>query len=232
MGICDDEKIFLQEFKMSLIKICKNHQWKGTISSFSTGAQMMKHYKEQKLDIIFLDIDMPEMDGFTIAEEIPEKDTLLVFCTSHNELVYNSFSYQPFWFLCKDNYLEHLEEVLIAARKKLALKNRYYEFNINGEIHNVNIDEIQYFDVSKHRVYVHLSDGEPLDFRENLSKVEETFENHGFVRVNSGCLVNMLWIKHIYQNDIELKDGKVVSVSRGRKNDVKEKFHEYMRLKR
>lgn len=191
---------------------------------------MIKYYKEHKLDIIFLDIDMPEMDGFTIAQEIPEKDTLLIFCTSYNELVYSSFSYHPFWFLCKENYLEHLEEVLIAARKKMALRNRYYEFNINGGIYNVRIDEIQYFDVAKHRVYVHLRKGECLDFRENLFKIEEIFGNYGFVRVNSGCLVNMLWIKHIYQNDIELKDGKVVSMSRGCKKDVKEQFHEYMRL--
>lgn len=232
IGICDDEKVFLKEIKASLIKICKMHQWTGKVCAFSSGEQMMRYYVDNKLDIIFLDIDIPEMDGFTIAEMIPERDTLLVFCTSHNELVYRSFSYQPFWFLCKENYLEHLEEVLVAASKKLALKNRTYEFNINGEIFRVNIDEIKYFDVSKHRVYVHLSDNKQLDYRENLSKVEEVFQKWGFVRINSGCLINMLWIRHIYQNDLEFKDGQILSISRSRRNEVKERFHEYMRLKR
>lgn len=232
IGICDDENSFLEDIKSKLMQICRNKNWKGTITSFSSGKQLIENYKEHQFDILFLDIDMPEIDGFTLAKSILEKDTLLVFCTSHNELVYNSFSYQPFWFLCKDNYHEHLEEVLLAAQKKIALKNSSYEFNINGEIYNVNINDIQYFDVSKHKIYVHLSDGEQIDFRENLSKVEEQFQEYGFVRANSGCLVNMLWIKHIYQNDIELKDGQIVSMSRGRKSEVKERFHEYMRLKR
>lgn len=232
IGICDDETLFLDDFKKNVAQIFKSHHWKGSIATFTSGAQLIKNNEKNRFDIIFLDIDMPETDGFSIAENIPEKDTLLVFCTSHNELVYNSFSYQPFWFLCKENYNKHLEEVLIASRKKIALRNTNYEFNINGEIHNVDIKEILYIDVSKHRIYIHFKDGQEINFRENLSKIEENFRRYGFVLVNSGCLVNMLWIKHIYQTEVELKDGQIFSLSRGRKNEVKEKFHEYMRVKR
>lgn len=232
IAICDDEKFFIDDFKLKITQIFRAYQWKGTITTFTEGMQLIKSNEKNKFDIIFLDIDMPEIDGFSIAEKIPEKDTLLVFCTSHNELVYNSFSYQPFWFLCKDNYDKHLEEVILAARKKIALKNTNYEFNVNGEIFNVDIAEILYMDVSKHKVYVHLKDGQQIDFRENLSQIEEVFQEYGFVRINSGCLVNMLWIRHIYQNDVELKDGQIFSLSRGRKNNVREKFHEYIRVRR
>ena len=135
-----------------------------------------------------------------LKEVIPEKDSLLVFCTSHNELVYNSFSYQPFWFLCKENYDKHLDEVLTAARKKIALRNANYELNINGKIYSVDIEQILYIDVLKHRVHIHFKDGREIDFRENLSTIEENFRDYSFVKINSGCLVNMTWIKHIYQS--------------------------------
>lgn len=232
IGICDDNMFFLEQFKAQVKILFKKNNWTGSISSFKSGEEMIELCKNRKYDIVFLDIDMPGMDGFTLAERIPEKDTLLVFCTNHNELVYNSFSYQPFWFLCKENYENNLEEVFCAARKKIALRNRNYEFNINGEIYNASIDDIQFFDVSKHKIYVHFSDGHQIEFRDNLSHVDDLFKEYGFVRINSGCLINMLWIKHICQNDIELKDGTILSLSRGRKKDVKEKFHEYMRLKR
>lgn len=232
IAICDDEREFIEELKSKIVPILKAHHWKGSVTSFSNGINLINSNKKEKFDIIFLDIDMPERDGFSVAEQIVDRESLLIFCTSHNELVYNSFSYQPFWFLCKDSYVESLDEVLCAARKKLEMQNRNYEFNINGEIYNIVIDEILYFDVSKHRVHVHLKDGEQIDFRENLSKVEEVFDEYGFVRINSGCLVNMLWIKHIYQNDIELKNEEVLSLSRGRKSDVKERFHKYMMVRR
>lgn len=175
---------------------------------------------------------MPEKDGFSVARDIPEKGSLLVFCTSHNELVYNSFSYQPFWFLCKENYDKHLDEVLTAARKKIALRNANYELNINGKIYSLDIEQILYIDVLKHRVHIHFKDGREIDFRENLSTIEESFRDYSFVKINSGCLVNMSWIKHIYQTEVELKDGQNFSLSRGRKNEVREKFHEYMRIRR
>lgn len=176
IGICDDEPLFIDEFKKNIAQIFKNHQWKGTITAFTSGIQLIKSNENSNFDIIFLDIDMPETDGFSVAESIPEKNSLLVFCTSHNELVYNSFFYQPFWFLCKENYDKHLEEVLIAARQKIALRNTNYEFNINGQVYNVDIEEILYIDVSKHRVYIHLKNGQEIYFRENLSKIEEIFQ--------------------------------------------------------
>ena len=53
------------------------------IAKFTDGRQLVRSNEKNKFDIIFLDIDMPEKDGFSVARDIPEKDSLLVFCTSH-----------------------------------------------------------------------------------------------------------------------------------------------------
>lgn len=232
IGICDDDPTFADDIEKNIEQTIKKHHWNGKIVKFTDGRKLVRSNEKNKFDIIFLDIDMPEKDGFSVARDIPEKDSLLVFCTSHNELVYNSFSYQPFWFLCKENYDKHLDEVLTAARKKIALRNANYELNINGKIYSLDIEQILYIDVLKHRVHIHFKDGGEIDFRENLSAIEESFRDYSFVKINSGCLVNMSWIKHIYQTEVELKDGQNFSLSRGRKNEVREKFHEYMRIRR
>ena len=232
IAICDDEEIFLKELKTEIELIFSRRKWNASIALFDSGAKMLQSCRNKKYDLIFLDIDMPEVSGFSIAEEISSSEALLIFCTNHNELVYNSFSYQPFWFLCKDNYKKNLEEVILAARKKLSLRNRFYEFDINGEIYCINIDDILFFDVYKHKINVHMKDEKTLEYRDNLTHVEKEFQDLGFVRANSGCVVNMSWIKHIQQNDIILKNDIIISLSRGRKMDVKERFHEYIRLKR
>lgn len=118
IGICDDDPTFVDDIEKNIEQTIKKHHWNGKIVKFTDGRKLVRSNEKNKFDIIFLDIDMPEKDGFSVARDIPEKDSLLVFCTSYNELVYNSFSYQPFWFLCKENYDKHLDEVLTAARKK------------------------------------------------------------------------------------------------------------------
>ena len=231
IAICDDEKNFLRDLKIEIELILLSQKWDASIDLFDSGAKMLQNCRNKKYDLVFLDIDMPEVGGFHIAEKISSDEVLLVFCTNHNELVYHSFAYQPFWFLCKDNYKRNLEEVMLEARRKISLRNQYYKFHIRGAIHCINIADILFFDVYKHKINVHMKDDEILEYRDNLAHVESEFQNFGFVRVNSGCLVNMLWIKHILQSDVILKNKLAIPLSRGRRMEVKQRFHEYMRLK-
>ena len=76
--------------------------------------------KTLSVDAIFLDIDIPEMNGFQIAKNVRKlyPDCMIIFCSSHNELVYESFEYEPFWFLCKSDYERKLDSVLEKSFKK------------------------------------------------------------------------------------------------------------------
>ena len=101
IAICDDEKNFLKDLKIEIELILLSQKWDASIDLFDSGAKMLQNCRNKKYDLVFLDIDMPEVGGFHIAEKISSDEVLLVFCTNHNELVYHSFAYQHSGFCVK-----------------------------------------------------------------------------------------------------------------------------------
>lgn len=233
IALCDDQEYFVTKLKSDITSVLKKYGWCIEIQEYVQGERLIKDLKERCYDIIFLDIDMPNINGFAIAELIHRRyeDILLIFCTSHKELVYDSFVYQPFWFICKENYEKELDKIVLNAKKRVEHLHKYYKFQIQNKIYNVLILDIKYFHVSKHKIYIQINKMEELSFRDNLSNIENIFVNLGFVKVNSGCIVNLEWIMHINMNEVMLKDNETILISRSNIRNVKSKFLEYTRLK-
>ena len=83
---------------------------------YSTGKKLVEVCEQEEIDVLFLDIDMPEVDGFKIAESVRKKELncLIVFCSNYSDFVFKSFRYEPFSFLCKENYQEQLSDVCVV----------------------------------------------------------------------------------------------------------------------
>lgn len=234
IAICDDEEIFLQAIKQNIHAIIQNNEPNCVIDTFQDGAGLLKAAKQEPYQLIFLDIELPESEeaGFGIAHKLNQEleNVLIVFCTNHNELVYDSFVCQPFWFICKENYSSQLARVLAAAEKRLQMRNPYWTVRANGAMHTLAVKDMIYIECFRHNVNIKIHSGESLCYREKLSKLETELAEYGFVRVNYGCLVNMSWIRRLGQSDVELREGTVLPVSRGRKQTVRSQFHKYIKF--
>jgi two-component SAPR family response regulator len=73
------------------------------IYPFSGAGALINYMDSTYFDVIFLDIDMPEITGFDAAKKVKEisPESKIIFVTSKHDLVYNSFEYQPFYFIRK-----------------------------------------------------------------------------------------------------------------------------------
>lgn len=130
-----------------------------SIDYYSTGDAFLSALKDKKYKAVLLDINMEPMDGFTVAETIGKSGykTKIIFVTSHEEVVYDSFDYTPFYFLIKSRYETYVQRVV----KKLMLIDGH-EKNIVLDIMNdsiqVGTDEITYVNSEDHYVTVHTAD--------------------------------------------------------------------------
>jgi DNA-binding LytR/AlgR family response regulator len=99
--LCDDDIPFTQSFAKRLSSAFKDLGIKPEIIVTNTGIDALRQFTQKPTDALFLDIDMPDQDGFSVANELMKMRTkpLIIFLSSLEHLVYQSFAFQPFWFL-------------------------------------------------------------------------------------------------------------------------------------
>ena len=105
--LCDDDTVFTQAFAKRLLTVFKKYGITPEIVFAHTGVEALREITCRPTDVLFLDIDMPEKDGFSVAEELsamPSKP-LIIFLSGIESRVDRSFAFRPFWCLRKT----HLE---------------------------------------------------------------------------------------------------------------------------
>ncbi len=102
IAVCDDDPIMLDFVSKNANTLLAQSGAGHTTVRFLSGTEFLKAHKAAPFDVVFLDIDMPKISGFDVAEQINNiNETLIIFVTSHDELVYSSIRFRPFRFIRK-----------------------------------------------------------------------------------------------------------------------------------
>ena len=229
-AICDDEKTMLNQLKERVLSEYKRQDIEASVEIFVSGGELLKAHKENAFDVVFLDIDMPRINGFYIAESINE-NTLIVFVTSHDELVYSSIKFRPFRFIRKSHLENELSEALNAVNVEISKRNAGQKFPLrtkNGEVF-LDIGNIEYIEIYGHWLKVSVLGSEPIECYGSLSVLEEQLAAFDFVRVHKSYLVNLKFIYSIEKTQVILDDKTAIPLSRYKAADVKTKFKNYLR---
>ena len=128
--ICDDDLDFLSKIKYQIndcISKGKFGDFEYEITDISNPVSALQKIKTETPDITFLDIDMPNVNGFNVADEINRQcpDTLIIFVTNYDNYVYTSIRYRPFRFIRKSHISTEINEALNSALNEIICKNRY-----------------------------------------------------------------------------------------------------------
>lgn len=199
VGICDDEKIVLELLK-SLVEQClKELGEDSTILTFDSGEKLLEEAKG--LDILFLDIEMPGMDGIETGKRIPRQnpDCKIIMATSRQERFKEAFKINAFRFVTKPFQKEEIKE---------ALKD-VFQTRVGMEKIEVYRERVPYTFFQKDILYVATVDSSvefvlrECVFRKetSLKELETILDDRIFYRVNKQCIVNM---QHIdtYKNGV------------------------------
>ena len=171
-------------------------------------------------DIAFIDICMP-ISGFDVAKEILKHspNTKIVFCTSHNELVFDSFQIDLFGFVRKDHLDIDLENILNKYLKKI----KYYQYKIDETI---PLGKILYFESTHNYVLIHLMNDIRKE-RTSLKKLDiDNFES--FCKISSSFIINMEYIEKYDKDRIVMRNGEVVYLSRAYKKAFRNAYARYL----
>ena len=238
IALCDDNVAILDNIYSVIRSFLENNSHSFIIDKYTNGELLLENYNQKNYDIVFLDIDMPSISGFEIAKKLREQsgsNCYIIFITSHSELVYDSFDFQPFNFIRKTS-TEEIKKSLHKVLEKLMLhikQNKVVVFddNLKGKL-PISIRDIMYIESDKHYInyYVQNMDNN-IRVRETMKNCEEKYINMDFIKIHKKYLVNMRYIASIDNNldEVKLKNGKRLPMSRNYKKSVDSQYIVYLR---
>lgn len=228
IAICDDELQILNNIHTKVKSCFDEKSIPAEYRCLSDARELMKMLCEENIDILFLDIDMPYFSGMDIAGFILEKNikTILVFVTSHDALVYQSFAYKPFGFIRKTHIDAELPE--LAERMKKELNDRRQELTITKgqEITRIKIKEVVYIEAEGNYLNIY-TEKDIIKIRETMTNIENELKYKGFIRCHKGYLINSEFITKIKTAELEVPyNGGSISIPIGRsyEKDVRQKI--------
>lgn len=223
--ICDDEPRIMFEIAAKV----KSELLAADISTFSSGVKLLENLTEEKCDILLLDIDMPELDGLEIAARLGalSEKPLLIFVTSHDELVYDSLQFHPFGFVRKGYLEKELPKILTDCVREINCREKHFCFHTNNSEIKLTLDDILYFEAEGNYLRLFAKSGE-YRFRETITAVENALRENGFVRVHKGFLLNQSAVKILSSDKAELVDGTLIPIGRSYGENARKRLMRYM----
>lgn len=230
IAICDDDTDFAENMRTRVKDGFAVYGEETDISVYQDGAAFC--LDDAEYDAVFLDIDMPQVNGFDIAEQINRKGkAFIIFVTMHDELVYSSIRFQPFRFIRKSHLEEEFPEVLKELHGAVCKRRAGQKFAFQTREGTVFLDvgSITYIEIYGHWLHVCAEDGREVECYGSLLKLEKELVPFGFIRTHKSYLVNCKYIYAIEKGQCMLDDGTKILLSRHRAEDVKAKFKNYIR---
>ena len=232
-AICDDNAAAAQKLKSAIAYICAEKDWPLEAEVYTSPGAILRA-DLSKTQVVFLDIDMPQMSGFEAAEALQgiKEDIPIVFVTGYDDKVYQSYEYQPFWFIRK-SHIDDVGAILPRLFKKLDAMAEQKRQTVNLKTENsvieVDIGSLLYIEGMKNNIIIHDRVSGDKTVRCKMGSAEKQLSSHGAARIQRGILVNLRCISKITSREVILTDGTHLGLSRLKAEAVKEQYHDFIR---
>lgn len=230
VAVVDDEAASIARLKDGICRFAREYGEDIEVTSFTNGVNFISEYGSD-CDIIFMDIEMPHLDGMETAKLLRAADSrvALVFVTNLANYAIKGYEVDAADFIVKPLTDEKLFPKLqkILPRVKSERSEPYVKVNTRLCLAKVYLSDIYYITVSGRYVMLHTKDGE-IELRKSMKETEKLFAEHGFVRCDNSAMLNLKYVSALTK-DGAVVNGTTVAVSRNRKKAVLDAFTLYLR---
>jgi|GEM_PF-1319730 len=230
IAVCDDEKVLVDlakekvEHALEIVGI-EDYQ----VDVYQCGKKLTE--SGGVYDLVLLDIDMPEMDGFQVTEKLSEmeKKPLVIFWTGYKDRVFDGHNYRPYVFLSKDCADERFNRVVGDAVRKITMVETVILKAKDERRVVINVEDIMYIQAHANESYVYVE--EMFTSKQNLVTWQKESPVGMFFQSHKSYLVNLMHVKGFNKEEIILKNGMKVPLSTRNASKVKAAMNEFLRIK-
>lgn len=228
IAIVEDKKTHTDALVEFINRYGKEEKSTFNVYTFSDGLKFLEAYKTG-FDIVFMDINMPFIDGMETAKRLREIDryTCLIFITEHASYAISGYEVKAFDFIVKpveyDKFRIKLAKAVEAVSKndlgKICIKNK-------DVVRMIKVADICYIESVKHKIIYHLTE-EDIETWDALDQIEQKLPPQGFARCGKSFLVNLSGVVSVNGNEVTLFNGTVLPISRLKKKEFIESLTNY-----
>lgn len=179
------------------------------IGVYRSAIEAIKDIQEKKVQLVFLDIKMPELSGLEFAK-ILSKETKVIFTTAHNEYATESYKVNALDYLLKpityDDFFvsasKALEWFTLMDNKRACIDDRFIFVKSDYKLVKINIEDIVYIEGEKDYVKIVVENKEPIMSLMNMKKIEKSLPSPEFQRIHRSYIAHMNKIEYIDRSRI------------------------------
>ena len=238
--LVDDENDALEALEWKL----NNYIDDVAVQTCNSPIKAIDIIESEKPDVVFLDIQMPEMDGFTMIEKLEYRDFNLIFTTAHDEFALKAIKVSAIDYLLKpvdkDELLASMDKIkgskkedLLEDKLQLLLNNlneNSDKINISadGKVYLLDRDDVVMLKSDKSYTTIFLKSEQQILVSKTLKEVEKKFLFSQFYRVHNSYLINLNHVKEYMKGlggELIMTNGLTASISRNKKAELFKKLY-------
>lgn len=241
--IVEDEKNSQELLKELVTEYCKGVE---VVDIAGNVAEALEALDARKPDLVFLDIELPDGDGFQVLEKAPDKAFDVIFTTAYDQYAMKAFKFSATDYLLKPVDIDELEaavqrvrakheagqaepaeqsaklEALIQNLRNMTQPLKRIVLPTSNGFTVVNPEDIIRCESDRNYTFIFLTDGRKILVSRTIKEYDEMLSDHNFFRIHQSHLINLSYLKNYTRGRggyVELTDGTVLDVSARRKSE-------------
>ncbi len=235
--IIDDEAKGRMALREKLMTYCPQIK---IVAEATNGQDALVLIEKHKPHLIFLDIEMPRMNGFEMLNGLPDKNFHIIFTTAYDQYAIKAIKYAAFDYLLKPIDIEELKTAVekidtnqnnqTKKQVEVLQQNMQHQKKQLNKLAIATLDGLMFYDINdivhleanSNYTYIYLVNKTKITASKTLKEFEELLPDDIFFRTHHSHLINLTYIKRYIKGDggqIELQDGTYIDVSRRKKEE-------------
>lgn len=198
------------------------------IKSFTDPVRALAEIKlSDKIDILFIDVDMPGLSGIELATMLRDYTNLIVFTTAHSHYAIDAFGIHADDYLVKPiGSIKFISSIRHLIDRRL-IKSIYHEKDIlfirsaeKNRILKIYVHDLLYIQALKNYVRINIIGSISYEVKNTMANVERELANTKLMRVHRSYIINLDKIQHVLGNSIKISDNNIIPIGKEYKEAV------------
>lgn len=224
IAVCDDEKVICKKI-FDMINLCSEKMGISfETDCFVSGEELCQEMKKAKYDLIFLDIELPKMNGVAVGKYIREtlsnEVVQIVYISSKQQYAMELFDIRPMNFLIKPITSEKIQAIIEKLLKLNSVDTQLFKFKIRQDYIKLPLSEIMYFSSNGRKISI-VSPNKTHEFYGSLENIYTDVKARNFLYIHKSYIVNYRFVRQYEYEQVTLINGTVLPISQPRRKPIR-----------